>query len=306
MVDKSGRMRWLEFRALRKAKRYTQEAFGQLLGMSQAAVSRHEREHSAEPVDPDKLAKGLAAPSLAPTPKVARKKEAPPTSAPVAGSFGVSGDRTWRVIFSPLRKPLAPGWALFETVPAQVEQGMELEDFPRQFIAMPGKPSADGARPETAGGEPAPSADSSAVPSSFTMHSTLAMAATLALLILPAGCFFARQTARGGETPRAKTNEGTPTATVHGGAEVAKLLRAALPIPNGPATPDQLAAPCARNEEVFNGYCYEKFTLTPEQVKQGACEKFTLYELSKGWCRAHHTGYSPVFERRKDSNAQMP
>src|SRR3954447_1659261 len=61
---------WEQIRFLRTSKRYTQEDFGELLGMTQSALSLKETEHPGELVEPHLARRALEAPIQPP-----RKRE---------------------------------------------------------------------------------------------------------------------------------------------------------------------------------------------------------------------------------------
>jgi len=107
-------------------------------------------------------------------------------------------------------------------------------------------------------------------------------------------------------SPAEKAPEKVLSSAQDGGqaAAAARSIRKALPMPKN-GVPNQQAAPCPPYEEL-NGHCWEKKTLTETQVKDGACEKLRLYELSPGWCRAHKAGYLPVYDGHTDNNAVDP
>jgi len=203
-MNKHGRMKWMDFRNLRKAKRYTQAAFGKLLGMSQAAVSRHEREDGNEYVEADHLAKGLAAPALPAQPYKRSKTQGRVTSA-LSEPLATSEGQSWPIAFAPGRKPLPPGMELVELVPSQLRAGQDYEQFPRNFTAWPVElPPSDNEAPPNAPAEVTGDAGT-AVASSPTREASNArlrhfpgrpammFAASLAIFILPAGCFFAHR-----------------------------------------------------------------------------------------------------------------
>jgi len=83
------------------------------------------------------------------------------------------------------------------------------------------------------------------------------------------------------------------------------MAEARLPIPGIRASPmpengvpGQRRAPCPGSVDVFDGNCWAKVTLSPEQVQDGVCDDPKLYEPSEGWCAAHHAAYRPYLARR--------
>ncbi|HLL56217.1 MAG TPA: hypothetical protein VK447_21820 [Myxococcaceae bacterium] len=99
--------------------------------------------------------------------------------------------------------------------------------------------------------------------------------------------------------------EGMTSGGSDAGTEMAELLKSALPMPTG-GLPRQRAAPCPEDVEEINGYCWTKWSLTPAQVKTGACEDPGMYEPSAGWCRAHKAGFRPWYGPRRINNAVDP
>lgn len=93
------------------------------------------------------------------------------------------------------------------------------------------------------------------------------------------------------------------SAGLDGGTQLTKLVNQALPMPKG-ALHGQLTAPCPDDVDEINGLCWGKVTLTPTQVKRGACDSLRLYEPSEGWCRANHAGYRPWFGSRKNNSVE--
>jgi len=98
------------------------------------------------------------------------------------------------------------------------------------------------------------------------------------------------------------TAEGAILATGSELRPAVALLKNALPMPAG-GLPRQLAAPCPEDIEEINGYCWFKWSLTPGQVKIGACDQPDVYEPSAGWCRAHNAAFLPWYGRRRTNNA---
>lgn len=58
-MTKSAKLKWRDLHVLRKIMRYTQVKWGRLLGMSQSAVSLHEKKHADEYVDPELVKKAV-------------------------------------------------------------------------------------------------------------------------------------------------------------------------------------------------------------------------------------------------------
>ena len=81
-----------------------------------------------------------------------------------------------------------------------------------------------------------------------------------------------------------------------GSATVNPGIRASPMPKNG--VPGQRRAPCPGSVDVFDGNCWGKVTLSPEQVQDGMCDDPKLYEPSEGWCAAHHAAYRPYLARR--------
>lgn len=82
------------------------------------------------------------------------------------------------------------------------------------------------------------------------------------------------------------------TGGLDGGTGIVRLVNQASPMPTHPLR-KQHAAPCPEGIDEFNGYCWMKLSLTPAQIKAGACEEEGMYEPSPGWCREHNAGYRP-------------
>jgi len=100
-------------------------------------------------------------------------------------------------------------------------------------------------------------------------------------------------------------DEEADTAALDGGTALTEALLQALPLPPG-GVPGQRAAPCPAVYEEIHGRCWQKYTLSAEQVRVGSCEQLRLYEPEPGWCRSHRYGYLPVFASRKDNNSVEP
>ena len=113
-----------------------------------------------------------------------------------------------------------------------------------------------------------------------------------------------------GGTEPAFEKEPTPeeeftSAGLDAGTALVRMLRAAIPMPKT-GFPGQLAAPCPEHTEELNGYCWRRFALSPQQVKDGFCEELSLYEPSSGWCRKNHAGYRPYLGARRNNNVVDP
>jgi len=134
-------------------------------------------------------------------------------------------------------------------------------------------------------------------------HIQTAMVATVAGLFLAVGLGSLALPGKPGSTFPLDTL--TSTGANLPGPKVGNLVATTLLIPNGPAVPFHRAAPCPDGIEVFNGYCWGQLKLSSEQTKGGSCNSLSLYEPSKGWCRAHQAGYLPFLEEN-ESNAIIP
>jgi len=109
-----------------------------------------------------------------------------------------------------------------------------------------------------------------------------------------------------GPTAR-EVHEGVRSGAAGGAASVAaSLIHRASPMPAG-GVPGQRRAPCPEGAEAIkNEWCWNRWTLTPEQVRGGACDDPQFYEPSEGWCVAHRAAYRPVYApvRRKNAEKQ--
>jgi len=98
-------------------------------------------------------------------------------------------------------------------------------------------------------------------------------------------------------------NDGVRSGATEGASVAANLIRKASPMPTG-GVPGQRRAPCPASADVINDLCWARWTLTPEQVRDGFCDNPHVYEPSEGWCVAHRAAYMPIYAPVRRKNAE--
>jgi len=100
-----------------------------------------------------------------------------------------------------------------------------------------------------------------------------------------------------------EVRESVQSSVGEGGSAAANLIRRASPLPKD-GVPGQRHAPCPEGAEVMNDLCWNRWALTPDQVRGGACDNPQVYEPSEGWCVAHRAAYLPVLAPLRRKNAE--